>query len=81
MSPTPEQKARQDIDAALVAAGWVIQDRAEMNLGAGMGVAVRGFRIASGHGSADYLLFVNSKAATDEPASCSSNASAPRVRA
>ncbi len=31
MSPTPEQKARQDIDAALEAAGWVVQDRAAMN--------------------------------------------------
>ena len=62
MSPTPEQKARQDIDAALVAAGWVIQDRAEMNLGAGTGVAVREFPMASGHGFADYLLFVNGKA-------------------
>lgn len=32
---TPEEKARQLIDAQLVAAGWVIQDRDEMNLGAG----------------------------------------------
>ena len=28
MSPTPEQKAREEIDAALEAAGWIIQDRA-----------------------------------------------------
>lgn len=32
MSPTPEQFARRYIDAALEAAGWVIQDRAELNL-------------------------------------------------
>lgn len=62
MSPTPEQKARLDIDGALRAAGWIVQDRAEMNLAAGAGVAVREFRMTSGHGFADYLLFVNGKA-------------------
>jgi type I restriction enzyme R subunit len=62
MSPTPEQKARQDIDAALEAGGWVVQDRATMNLAAGPGVAVREFKMTSGHGFADYLLFVNGKA-------------------
>ena len=62
MSPSPEQRARQDIDAALAAAGWVIQDRAAMNLAAGVGVAVREFKMAPGHGFADYLLFVNGKA-------------------
>lgn len=36
---TPEQLAREHIDAALVAAGWVVQNRAEMNLAAGPGVA------------------------------------------
>ena len=62
MSPTPEQRARQDIDAALEAAGWIIQDRAAMNLSAGPGVAVREFKMTAGHGFADYLLFVNGKA-------------------
>jgi type I restriction enzyme R subunit len=62
MSPTPEQRAREDIDAALHAAGWIIQDRDAMNLSAGLGVAVREFKMASGHGFADYLLFVNGKA-------------------
>lgn len=62
MSHTSEQRARQDIDAALEAAGWVIQNRADMNLAAGTGVAVREFRMAPGHGFADYLLFVNHKA-------------------
>jgi type I restriction enzyme R subunit len=62
MSPTPEQKARQDIDAALEAAGWIVQDRAAMNLAAGPGVAVREFKMAPAHGFADYLLFVNGKA-------------------
>lgn len=62
MSPTPEQEARVDIDAALDAAGWVVQDRTAMNLAAGPGVAVREFPMATGHGVADYLLFVNGKA-------------------
>ncbi len=62
MTLTPEQEARQYIDAALVAAGWVLQDRANMNLTAGLGVAVREFKMAAGHGSADYLLFVDGKA-------------------
>lgn len=62
MTPAPEQEARQYIDAALLAAGWLIQDRAEMNLAAGPGVAVREFRMAPGHGFADYLLFVRGKA-------------------
>ena len=62
MSPTPEQQARQQIDEALEAAGWVIQDRAKMNLAAATGVAVCEFRMAPGHGFADYLLFVHGKA-------------------
>ena len=62
MSPTPEQQARQQIDAALEEGGWIIQDRADMNLAAGPGVAVREFKMAAGHGFADYLLFVQGKA-------------------
>jgi len=58
----PEQKARAQIDAALVAAGWIVQDRDEMNLSAGRGVAVREFKLTTGHGFADYLLFVDGKA-------------------
>jgi type I restriction enzyme, R subunit len=63
MSPlTPEQKARQAIDAALEAAGWCVQDEEDMNLGAGVGVAVREFSMARGNGRADYLLFVDGQA-------------------
>jgi|GEM_PF-4024711 len=54
----PESVARVQIDAALVAAGWVVQDRDEMNVCAAVGVAVREFRLKHGHGFADYLLFV-----------------------
>lgn len=57
-----EAAARVEIDAALAAAGWVIQDRDQMNLAAGLGVAVREFKLETGHGYADYLLFVEGKA-------------------
>jgi len=56
----PEQKARQVIDAQLTAAGWVVQDFKDVNLGAGLGIAVREFPLETGY--ADYLLFVDRKA-------------------
>ena len=56
---TPEQKARQDIDNLLTKAGWVIQDMGEINLGAGLGIAVREYPIKSGF--VDYALFVDRK--------------------
>jgi len=62
MPKSPEFLARQTIDAALVAAGWLVQDVAQVNLSAGRGVAVREFPLKTGHGFADYLLFVNGKA-------------------
>lgn len=62
MPLTPEQQARERIDEALAAAGWIVQDRDEMNRAAGLGVAVREFRMAPGHGFADYMLFVDRQA-------------------
>jgi len=59
---TPEEEARELIDAGLEKAGWVVQNREDMNLAAGRGVAVREFKLAQGHGFADYLLFVDDKA-------------------
>jgi type I restriction enzyme R subunit len=35
---TPEQLARQQIDAMLIQAGWIIQDYKALNLGAGKGI-------------------------------------------
>lgn len=58
----PEERARVKIDAALEAAGWAVQDREMMNLAAAKGVAIREFKLAPGHGYADYLLFVDGKA-------------------
>jgi type I restriction enzyme, R subunit len=59
MPLTPEQRAREKIDALLTAAGWVLQDNANFNRNAAEGVAVREFRLPSGN----YLLFVDGKAA------------------
>jgi type I restriction enzyme R subunit len=56
----PEQAARETIDGMLVDAGWTVQSRAELNLGAARGVAVREFALKTGF--ADYLLFVDRKA-------------------
>jgi type I restriction enzyme R subunit len=53
----PEEKARQNIDHLLGAAGWEVQDISELNLGASLGVAIREFPLKSG--PADYLLFVD----------------------
>src|SRR6267143_1772348 len=64
MSPTgsrtaPEARAREKIDVLLAQAGWLVQDREDMNLTAGDGIAVREFKLEKGHGYVDYLLFVD----------------------
>jgi type I restriction enzyme R subunit len=58
---TPEEEAREIIDDLLEAAGWRIQDYRDLDLSAGLGVAVREFPLKTG--SADYMLFVDRKAA------------------
>lgn len=62
MPETPEQKARHDIDAKLVASGWLVQDRDDLDLTVGRGIAVREFPMKSGFGFADYLLYLDRKA-------------------
>ena len=61
--PTPEDLAREHIDQALEQAGWRVQDYKSANLHAGRGVVLRNFPLVSGHGFADYLLYVDGKAA------------------
>jgi type I restriction enzyme R subunit len=51
----PEQLARQQIDNLLSQCGWVVQDYVNMNIGAGVGVAIREFPLKTGF--ADYLLY------------------------
>ena len=60
---TPEARARLNIDSQLSACGWIVQDRLAMNLFAGRGVAVREFPLQTGY--ADYLLFVDRRAASE----------------
>ena len=56
----PEQIARDKIDKMLLLAGWIVQSKEKVNLSAGIGIALRETNTESG--SADYILFVNSKA-------------------
>src|ERR1019366_10074539 len=62
MPETPEQKARREIDSSWAAAGWLVQNRDEIDLTAGRGIAVREFQMKSGFGFADYLLYLDRKA-------------------
>lgn len=62
MAPQPEQQARGNIDRLLVAAGWHVCDASAANIHAARGVAIREFPLP-GYGFADYLLYVDGKAA------------------
>src|SRR3954466_16305978 len=59
-SLTPEEKARRTIDRQLDQCGWLVQDRSEMFISAGPGVAVREYPMITGE--ADYLLYAGGKA-------------------
>ncbi|MEO5649185.1 MAG: DEAD/DEAH box helicase family protein [Ginsengibacter sp.] len=59
MNQNPEQLARDKIDAMLIASGWIIQSKKEINLASGLGVAVREYQ--TDVGPADYVLFVDRK--------------------
>lgn len=61
MPETPEQIARREIDAKLIASGWIVQNRDELDLTAGRGIAVREFPMKAGFGFADYLLYLDRK--------------------
>ena len=55
---TPENRARRNIDSMLEATGWHIQNHAECDINAALGVAVREYPLRDDQ-SADYLLFIN----------------------
>jgi len=57
----PEQQARIKIDEMLKKAGWKVQSKDKINLGASLGVAVREMLMKDSK-KADYILFVNRKA-------------------
>jgi len=56
VNQNPEQIARDFIDKQLIASGWVIQGMKQVNLNAGIGVAVKEY--STDVGPADYVLFV-----------------------
>ena len=58
---SPETIARQDIDRQLAQCGWILQDMSNMNIMAGLGVAVREFQLTTGE--ADYGLYIDGKVA------------------
>lgn len=71
----PEARAREKIDRLLEQAGWVVQDRDEMNLSV-PAVAVREFTLERGHGFVDYLLFLDGRAV----GVCEAKAAGEKVR-
>ena len=57
VNQTPEQKARDNIDAMLGQAGWLVQDKKKIDFGDGFGIAIREYQ--TDVGPADYVLFIN----------------------
>ena len=62
MAKKPEEAARERIDELLTSAGWCVCDVSEANVNAHPGLAIREFPLKTGHGFADYLLYVDAKA-------------------
>lgn len=56
-----EARARKLIDEQLEQAGWSVQDAGALDIFNFRGVAVREVTMASGHGRADYLLYLDKK--------------------
>jgi type I restriction enzyme R subunit len=60
VNQNPEQIARDEIDTLLKKAGWVVQNKKEIDFSASLGVAVREYQ--TDVGPADYVLFVDKQA-------------------
>lgn len=58
-----EQEARKTIDHKLELADWVVCDPGEVDLLSHRGIAIREFPLKSGYGFADYLLYIDGRAA------------------
>src|SRR4030066_462972 len=63
MGKKPEDKAREEIDKMLEQAGWAVQDFDKADIHSYPGVVIRYFPLKSGHGTADYLFYIEGKAA------------------
>ena len=57
VNQTPEQKARDNIDAMLGLAGWLVQDKKKIDFGAAIAIAIREYQ--TDVGPADYVLFID----------------------
>ena len=55
----PEQIARDLIDKHLLESGWIVQDKSNINLGNGLGIAIKEYQ--TNVGPADYILFLDKK--------------------
>lgn len=60
---SPEDRAREIIDRMLTEAGWEVENAENVNISGCRGVAIRNFTLKQGHGFADYLLYVDGRAA------------------
>ncbi len=56
---TPEELARQNIDALLMQCGWLVQDYKKLDLSAKKGIAIREVRLNKGR--CNYLLLIDRK--------------------
>ena len=63
MANKPEDKAREEIDSMLEKSGWHVCDYKDANIHAHRGVVLRYFPLKTGYGEADYLFYVDGKAA------------------
>ena len=63
MTNKPEDKAREKIDKMLEQSGWHVYDLNDANIYAHRGVVIRNFPLKTGHGFADYIFYIDGKAA------------------
>jgi type I restriction enzyme R subunit len=63
LAKTPEDIAREAIDDMLEKAGWHVCDYKDANIHAHRGVVLRYFPLKAGYGEADYLFYIDGKAA------------------
>ena len=63
MGKMPEEKARKEIDSMLEKSGWYVCHIHDANIHGNRGVVIRNFPLKSGHGFADYLFYLDGKAA------------------
>lgn len=61
--PTPEDRARENVDRLLTQAGWAVRGQSDANISAYRGLVRRNLTSKQSYGFADYLLYVDGRAA------------------